>query len=314
MTPGKLFGLILCNLLWSGAYAVSKNLMAHYHPLEITFLRHFFGLIPLLVIACWGLARSPLARWARGFGGAESRRVDPRLLAVGVLTFFVSPLFQMTGLNQSRAIDGSLMIALEPLATVLAAWLVLRERLRGYQIASLGLAIVGAGVLSEVTWGKVAAFSDARLVGNSIFFLSLFCEAAFSILSKPVLHRRSPVLFMTVATLVGVACLFTYNVAVDGPSRLGGLAQLLARGEWTDWLVYLYLGLGCTFFGYLYWLVVLQDVPVSILAMTLYIQPVLGMVWGSLFLGEVVSASTLIGAFLILTAVGLGSQPPRGYK
>jgi LPXTG-motif cell wall-anchored protein len=55
-------------------------------------------------------------------------------------------------------------------------------------------------------------------------------------------------------------------------------------------------------------MLVLRTVPVSLMAITLYLQPVLGVVWGHAFLGEAVSWSTLSGAALILGAVWFGSR------
>ena len=227
------------------------------------------------------------------------------------LTFFVSPYCQMTGVHLSRAIDSSIMIAVEPLITIFAACWLLGERLRTIQVVSLGTAIFGAGILTDVTWAKFISFSDSRMIGNSIFLISMFSEAAYSAVAKPVLDRRSPLVFLTVAIWVGIVLIFTHNIIVDGPARLGGLTPLFQRGEWTDWASVLFMGLGCTIFGYLFWMIALADTPLSIMAVTLYVQPVLGVVWGHLFLGEAVTLSTYVGGALVLFAVWLGSRPRR---
>lgn len=304
MTFGLLAGLIICNVLWSAAYTVSKHLMnVGYHPLEIGFLRYFAGVLPLLIYFVWGGRKSLMARWWRDFG-----LIDSRLLLVGVLTFFFSPLGQMVGLSMSRAVDGSLLIALEPLVTIVAAWLVLGERLRWNQTVGLALAVTGACILTEVTFEKARAFADVRLIGNLVFVGSLLSESAYSILAKPALERRSPITFLTVSCAVGVLLLFLLNIGMDGPSRAAGLSLLFARAEFTDFAAVLYLGFGCTTFGYLFWMYALQRASVSVIALTLYVQPVLGLFWGHVFLGEAVTSSTVLGAALILGAVWLASR------
>ncbi|MBI3557974.1 MAG: DMT family transporter [Deltaproteobacteria bacterium] len=315
MSRAKLAGLIFCNLLWSGAYSTSKELMKHYSPMELSLLRYLSAGLPLMLYCVLTgperqkqiRRRSYLGAWLR-----DLQRLDGRLLLVGLLTFFVSPYCQMTGVHLSRAIDSSLMIALEPLVTIFAACLMLGERLRAVQFISLGLAVCGAGILTDVTWAKLISFSDPRMVGNSIFLISTLSESAYSTIAKPVLNRRSPVVFLTVAIWVGIALIFTHNLLVDGPARLGGIIPLLQRGQWTDWAAILYLGPGCTLFAYLFWMIVMIDTPVSIMAVTLYVQPVLGVVWGYFFLGEAVTLSTFLGGVLLLTAVWLGSRPRRG--
>lgn len=306
-------GLVFCNVCWSLSYALSKHLMLRgYHPLEITFLRHFFGLFPLLFLALRGGRRSALvrrvARWRDPRSGASEWRIDLRIVAVGLLTFFLSPVLQMKGLSLSRAIDSSLMIAIEPLVTILLAVAVLREKLGAVRGVSILLAIAGALVLSDASWEKLVGFSDARLVGNAIFLSSLVFEALYSILSKPVLDRRPPELFSAAAVFTGVSALLIHNLVRDGAARASGLAPLIASGSAGDWAAVLFMGLLCTGFAYYFWMAVLSKVSLSSMAMTLYLQPVLGMVWGDLFLGERITASTLGGAALILTAVFVGTR------
>jgi drug/metabolite transporter (DMT)-like permease len=225
--------------------------------------------------------------------------------AVGVLTFFVSPITQMVGLSLSRAIDGALMIALEPLVTIFAARVFLGEPIRRHQVVAVFLALLGVGILTELTWDKVSGSVDGRLLGNLIFMLSVVSECAYSVLAKPALDRRSPLTFLAVANLTGVVLLFALNIFLYGPQRMAGLTPLFARGDFFDWSAVLFLGVGCITFGYLYWMYVLRRTRVLALALTLYIQPVLGMVWGSIFVGEALSTSTLTGAALVFSAIWL---------
>lgn len=279
--------------------------------MEIAFLRYFAAAVPLAIYCMVKSERADGQSLARAWA-SDLNRVDLRIALVGVLTFFVSPYLQMTGLRQTRAIDGALMVAMEPLFTILTACLVLGERLRISQIGSILVALLGAGILTELSWSRGAVLSEARLAGNLIVLASMFSETAYSVLSKPALERRSPLIFVTGGLVTGTALLFVANVLIDGPRRLAGFAPLVENQRIGDCLAFLYLGLGCTLFGYLYWMVVLAKTPVSLMALTLYVQPVLGIVWGRILLDEPVTASTLIGAGLIVIALWLGSRPQRG--
>lgn len=300
--------LLLCNVMWSITYSVSKAMMSHgFEPLEIAFLRFFIGAVLLTAYMLKGKqTRRELKNW---FG--DLKAVDLRMVGVGLLTFFVSPVCQMKGLQMSRAVDGALIIAIEPLVSILAACVFLGERLKRHQIVGIALALIGTSVLTELTFEKLASFADARLVGNLIFMTSLFSEAAYSVLGKPALNRRSPLVFVTVSIWVGVIALGVYNLMTFGPSRLAGLVPLVTHGAVSDWVTVFFLGAGCTAFGYVYWMHALQALPVSLIALTLYIQPVLGMMWGSVWLGEALNAQTYSGAALILSAVWIASRQPK---
>lgn len=301
MNNKAFFLLIFCNVLWSAAYSVSKNLMADFHPLEVAFLRYSFALAPLLAF-CLIARRHALSQWVRGF-----KRVDWCIPAVGFFTFFVSPLCQMTGLSLTRSVDSSLMIALEPLFTIIAAALLLKEGVTRRFALSILLALAGVAVVTELSLEKLLSFKDARLIGNLVMLISLMSETAYSILAKPV-EDRDPVVFMTVSLAVGVALLGAYNLAVYGPERVCGLAVLVQANNPVHWASALYLGVACTSFAYFAWMIVLKTASVSAMAMTLYVQPVLGILWGSLLLGESATAYTFAGGALILFAVWLGSQ------
>jgi len=303
MDTSVLAGLIACNIIWSVAYALSKALMREgFHSLEVSFLREATAFLGMLLYCLMAKQRRrELFNWPQNL-----KRVDWRIVLVGVLTFAMSPFCQMYGLELSRAIDGSLMIALEPLVTITFAFVFLKEKLGRYQLVAVLLALLGAGVLTELTWEKVKTLSDSRLIGNMVFLLSLMSEAAYSIVSKPALKQRTPPIFLTGALGVGTMVLFLANIILVSPSRLGGLTPLINTPQWNHIGSFLFLGLGCTLIGYLYWMTVLQRVSVSIMALTLYVQPILGMIWGNIFLGETIFATTWIGAALILAAVWLG--------
>jgi probable blue pigment (indigoidine) exporter len=54
---------------------------------------------------------------------------------------------------------------------------------------------------------------------------------------------------------------------------------------------------------YLFWIRALREATVTAVAVTLFVQPLMGALWGALFLGEWLSFRQLLGAGLILAAV-----------
>ncbi len=306
----KFIGLILCSVAWSSAYAVSKSLMGKFHPLEISFLRHFFALIPLLIACLWNGNQSRFAKFIR----STKTKTDLRILGVGLLTFFVSPFLQLKAISLTHATDAAVMIAIEPLITIVLAMLILRERMNVLQFFSIILAISGIFYLSEGTVEKFTKLNDNRVVGNLIFMSALICEGLYTIISKPALKVRDPIIFMTLAILIGDTSMFLFNVSTDGIDRLSGLAVLFGDFHFNEFIRFAFLGMILTAVGYLYWMWLLQFLPISKMALTLYIQPVFGILWGVLFLNEKVSARSSIGIGLILIAVLLGSILPERHR
>jgi len=71
-----------------------------------------------------------------------------------------------------------------------------------------------------------------------------------------------------------------------------------------------YLILPCTVFGYMAWFTVLDKREAGEMSVFLFIQPVAGAFLGAFFLGDRITMFTLIGAVLVLLAVGLVNRRP----
>ena len=305
MNVKHLFGLLFCNVLWSLAYPVSKVLFSHgYYPSEVSFLRNFVGGVILLVLV-------PIIFKKRSKSDQKKSKLDRasalRLISIGVLTFFASPILQMVALNLSRATDSSVMIATEPLATLLVAALLLGESLSLKHAIAFFFAIVGVLFLTEVSFKDVGTFTSQRMMGNGILLLAMFGEAAYSALSKKLLDKFEGLEILFRALWVGVVCMFFYNLMGHEIGRLSGINFFFQNSSTVDALSFLFLGGCCTVFGYLYWMNLLKKVPLSLMALTLYFQPVLGVLWGVLWLKEPFSATSLFGAIILLGAVWFGS-------
>jgi len=215
-------------------------------------------------------------------------------LSLGFLTFCFSPLLQMTGLDASRATDNALIIAIEPLMTIVLARFFLGEAMARSTVLALAASLVGFAMLSGLNWERVTF--GANLFGNLILLLSLTGEAAYSSLGRKLSQRRAPVAVFGTALLAGVVFL-TFATAV-----LAGLPDLSLL-ETSAWLALLWLGPFGTALSYLYWMHALETIPVAPLALTLFVQPIAGTVWGYLFLDERLTPAQAAGGALILAAV-----------
>jgi drug/metabolite transporter (DMT)-like permease len=83
----------------------------------------------------------------------------------------------------------------------------------------------------------------------------------------------------------------------------------------TAWLVMAYLTVICTLIGYSLWYLVIRDTDVSLAAMTILLQPAVGVFIAALTVGESLHWGQLWGAAAIVIGlviglgVGLNAQP-----
>lgn len=302
MSLSILLGLILCNLVWSANPAMGKLLLQEFAPSQVAWIRYAGALLVYIVLFV------PLARkWVRGPAfllPTRSSRLTPRdllwLLLLAFLTFCYSPLLQITGLAASRAVDNALIVAMEPLMTVFLAAIVLREQLRWDQSLAFAVSLIGFFLLSGMSWERLLTSWDGHLLGNFVILLSLLGEASYSVLGRKLLGRYQAHSIFGSALLFGVGFL---TLALFLQSGLPSFDPRADHWNARTLLGALWLGPLGTTATYLYWMIALTRAPVASLALTLFIQPVMGAVWGVLFLDERLNALQAVGGSLILAAV-----------
>src|SRR6266446_6741305 len=175
MRPVFLLLLIVLNLLWAGSYSIFKVLTEQMDSGSIATLR--FGLAAIVLLAVWP--------WLPG-QGPRGRDLF-RVLWLGIFVFCLAPRLQIEGVHRGQAGDTSLLIALDPLITSIAAALFLREQIAPRRWSGCTLGIVGVVLLSQIWREDVHPLHG--LMANLLFISSFFCEAAYSVIGKSVLER-----------------------------------------------------------------------------------------------------------------------------
>ena len=286
MSAVWLWLLIVMNLLWAGTVPMYKHL-GYLDAGVIATIRYGFAAL------CLGIL------WPWLPGNAPRGKDIVRALVIGVLVFCISPRLQIAGIQRGQAGDTSLLIALEPLVVALGAALLLNEKIAPRRWWGFGLGLLGMTLISQIWRDDVQALKG--LLANLIFISSFVCEAAFSIIGKPMLERVSPLKLVAVGLLGGTVA----NVAISGvnvPAMPG-----------SAWLILAYLALICTAFGYALWYYAIERAPVSLAALTVFAQPVAGLLLAVLWLGEPLHWGQFWGGAVIVVGlvIGLRSEPAR---
>jgi O-acetylserine/cysteine efflux transporter len=291
MKPWHLLVMILLNIGWAGTIVINKALGNEASPGSVlpapellaggvVTLR--FGLAALCMVALWPFWRGPMPR------GKDFLMS----LVIGVAVFVVGQRLQVTGVQLGTASDSSVLMAVEPVLASVAAAIFLREHVGPRRMIGFVLSIAGVIVLNRV-WQP--GFRWTGLLPSLIFMSSFLCETAYSILGKPIVERASPAKLLTLA-LVGATVV---NLLIDGPST--GRAALHLRP--TEWLQLGYMAVVCTVVGYTVWLVVIKEVPVNVVALTIFIQPIAGVLLAATWLQEALHWGHLWGSGLIVTGL-----------
>ena len=277
MKPIHLILLIVMNFFWAGAYAAFKALATQLDAGGLATLR--FGLAAIALLLCWP--------WLPG--NAPRGRDLFKTLLLGVVVFVVAPRLQVAGVQQGQASDAAVLMALEPVIASLAAAIFLHEHVGPRRWLGFGLGLAGVVLMAEV-WKS--DFQLPGLAANALFVASFFCETAYSVMGQPLIRRAGLMKVLTLALAAGSAV----NFGLDGPRTFVAARNLTPAGWW----LVAYLALICTLLGYTVWFVVIRETEVNLTALTVFIQPVVGVVIATVALKETLRWGQLWGSLTII--------------
>jgi drug/metabolite transporter (DMT)-like permease len=101
---------------------------------------------------------------------------------------------------------------------------------------------------------------------------------------------------ITAAMFIGWAMLIPFFVAAAGWQEYRDLSS-------TSVVAILFLGVGCSGLGYLFWYAALERIDASQVAAFLYVEPLVTLLAAVVLLGESVAVSTIVGGVLVLLGV-----------
>jgi drug/metabolite transporter (DMT)-like permease len=271
------------NFFWAALYSSYKVIGPELAPGGIVTLR--FGLAALSMLVFWP--------W---LPGACPKGRDLAVSALmGLVLFVLGQRLQVLGNQLGTAGNSAVLMALEPLVTSVAAAVFLRERIGPRRLAGFGLGLAGVGMLHGI-WRP--EFHWAGLSASLIFVSSFVCEAAYSVLGKPMISRVGVMKMLTVSLLAGTVG----NLALDGGSTMAA-ARLLPVSTWG---LLLTQALICTTLGYTIWFVIIRECPISVAALTVFAQSVFGVAIAAVWVGEKLRWDQLLGCLTIVGGLVFG--------
>ena len=285
MKPAHLILLLAMNFCWAASYSAYK--IIGLPTGSIVTLRFGFAAVSLLLI--WPLLPGPAPR-GRDFW---------LTCLIGLILYVVGQRLQVYGNQLGTAGNSAVLIALEPLVTSLGAAIFLREHIGPRRLAGFALGMIGVALLNGI--GR-AEFDWSRLAASLIFLSSFACEAAYSVIGKPVVMRADVIKMLAISLVAGTVV----NLLIDGAGTVAVAKTLSLRG----WILLAALGVICTSVGYTIWFIVIRECPISVAALTIFAQSVFGVGIAAFWVHETLHWGHLLGSVAIVAglAIGLSGQ------
>jgi drug/metabolite transporter (DMT)-like permease len=272
--------LVAVQLMFASLGVVAKEALRELRPFA------------LIAIRTPSAAMVFLLAWLIGW----RERVAPRdlgaILIYALTGVVLNQLLFIAGLQRTTATNAVVIGATIPVFTVGVALALGREQATWAKLAGLGVALAGA--LCVVGLDRFVA---DRFLGNLLVVANSLSFAVYLVISRRLLEKYRTMTVVTWTFVFGAVGVFPF-----GASDLLAAAPHLSTGTW---LRAFYIVLFPTVGTYFLNAFALKRAPSSLVAVYIYIQPVVGALLAAWRLGERPGAAIYVGGILIACGIWL---------
>ena len=276
--------LVVVQLLFASLAIAGRFVLPHFPAGALVCVRVLGATIVLLLVnavARKGWVRNPRDLW--------------RLAVLGMLGIAANQTLFLFGLQHTTAINATILVTTVPVFTVLGSVMTGRGPASGMMFVGVVLAAVGTVYL--IGPDRISLARDLAL-GNALIVLGMICYAAYFVYSKSVVGRYHPI---TVSFYVMLFA--SLGVLPFGLSAARGMqVSLVTEAVW-GWVIYIMIF--PTILTYLLNIWALQRVSSNVVAVYIYLQPLVAAAVAPLVLGERLTTRAAAAGLAIFTGLGL---------
>ena len=287
--------MLLVPLIWSSNFVLGRILVQNLPPFTITTARFGIALVILLIL----LKIKGQLKW-------PDKDLLVKITLLGFTGIFGFNTILYIGLKYTTAVNSTIINAFNPVVMAVMSTLWLQETLSARQIVGLFISFIGIFIIAvKGSWQVMLSLGFNT--GDIIIFFDTIVWAFFTVLSKKVMSRLSPLETTTYANFAGVLFLIPAML-----SEWGGEIPMFTP---VHSLMLLYLGVFASVIAFLWWNKGVSEIGPTRAAAFYNLIPVYAAILAYFILGERLQLYHLIGGIMVLSGVYLGikkkTQPVR---
>jgi drug/metabolite transporter (DMT)-like permease len=287
LTYLKLLGAMF---VWGGTWIAGRVIAQEVAaPLLAAAVRFLIAGAVLAGVALLGEGRVPLPKNGREWG---------LVTGLAMTGIYLYALCFFTGLKHINAGHGALVVALNPVVAVVAAWFFGMERMSPRKW--LGVALAFVGCLWVIGNGDpLALLHGAVGIGEWLIVGCVLCWTAYTFIGRQATHSLSPLAATLWASLVGAA-LIGSTALVQGDAD---------PAAWSGrvWASVLFLAIGGTALGFTWFADGVKRLGAARASMFVNLVPVFAVLQAALILDERLGLAVLAGGALVIAGVWLAT-------
>ena len=282
----QLFAVVL---MWGLNFVVMKLILSVMHPHVMNVFRVLAAGSVLGVLFFLEQRRKgerffePLRRWPF------------EIIRIGIVGWAAYQIAFSIGLNNTTAGSAAIIVASVPLWTALLAYLMRLERLNLFVWVGLIISIFGTGIV-VLSGEQEIALGSEFLFGNLIMILAASLWGSYTVLTKTLIDRVSPLGLTVLALLISVPVMLVVSIpywdTVDW-----------SQVNWVIWIALGFSGSLSTGIAIVFWNSAVKQLGASHTAVYNNVVPLIALIASFFFLGEKIMLGQILGG--TFTIVGL---------
>ncbi|MBP9850398.1 MAG: DMT family transporter [Candidatus Peribacteraceae bacterium] len=294
---GRRLGLMFAfgALIWSGTYnALAKGLTPFLSPMTLLLLSE--TLTAAFIILTFGLV--PLLK---KFVKMDAKSIRMAII-VGLMNSAVAPLLWFTGLSYTTAVNATMLSSAEVVSVLVLSHYILGERMTRMQITGILTVVMGIVIINVSGFG--ASFNVHK--GDAFILLGCVSSGIGSVLFKKYLSHVMPELAIVIRNIAGIVAVGILSLlishSVSAEVAAFPMHKVLLLLAFTFFSRYLNL----TFFYE-----ALDRLPASTLSSIHIANPLTGVLFAYLILGEHIQSYHILGGIFIIFGLMLEQMSER---
>jgi drug/metabolite transporter (DMT)-like permease len=243
--------LLGVNVIYGANYSIAKSIIGHdIQPYALVLLRAAFSMI-LFWITSFFLPKEKI-----------DRKDLIKLLLLGVFGVALNQLFFIKGLYESKPINASIIMILNPIFVIILEILFLREKLPPIRLAGIVSGTIGAALL--LLFGKEISVHR----GDIMILINCISWAIYLVMVKPLMIKYK--------TVTVVRWVFAFGALYVLPFGWPELQKFDVHAvSFNVWLCIAYVIVASTYFAYFLNTYALAELSPSIASTYIYLQPLI---------------------------------------
>jgi len=278
--------MLLITLIWAINFIFIKIALDEFSPLAFNGIRMAFASIILVLV---------LIITKQGFG--VPKKDIGKLVVLGIIGNTVYQLVFIHGINLTTASNTSIIMAMTPASVALLSSFFKHENIHWAAWLGIALSFVGFYLVISKQPGTFV-FSWENLKGDMMIFCGNLVWAVYTVFSKPLLGRITPLKWTSLTMAVGTVLYLPFCVPAFSRQDFGQIS-------FKAWAMLAFSGIFALAVSYVVWYTSVKRVGNSKTVIYGNVVPIFTVIFAAIFIAERIGLWQAVGALIILVGVYL---------